>query len=223
MWEAVRALIHSLRLGVILPLRLAIKAYGGTDKISHGYGQWYARHLRRYRFRRVTLLEIGVLAGDSLRVWRDVFPRARLVGLDIDPPVLDLGSRVRVVRGNQSSAADLDRAIEGLAAPSVVIDDGSHRGEHIWASFRHLFPLLRPGGVYVIEDLSTSYWADWGGAIPAPDDSGIGLVRALVDAVQTHAGVYDWGARAGAARPSSEFDAVAAVHLYPNMVVVRKA
>lgn len=202
---------------------MALKVYGGTDKLSHGYGVFYARHLRRFRVRSFTLLEIGIFHGDSLRVWRDVFPWARIVGLDLHIPSIRLGRRVRLVQGDQAEADDLRSAIAGLPALAVVIDDGSHRGDDIWASFTTLFPLLQSGGVYIVEDLSTSYWPEFGGGVPAPDGSAVGLARVLVDAVMAQARAHEFTAdRTIRPVPPRAFEDVASIYVVPNAIVVTK-
>jgi hypothetical protein len=216
----IRRMVLATRPALFLPFPAALRAYV-TDKSWHGYGRPYGRHLRRFRWRRITFFEIGLYDGGSLRLWRDAFPRARITGLDTSPPDVRLGRRVTVCRGDQASSADLERALDGLPAPTVVVDDGSHRGKDIWASFRHLFPRLKRGGVYVIEDLSTSYWPKWDGSVPAPHISGIGLIRDLIDAVQQNAPVYRVMPEAGDP-PPSEFSGVRAVHVYPDMVVIEK-
>lgn len=220
-----RSVGRGLRLGLLLPLAWTMKLYGGTDKISHGYGRLYGRHFRRFRLRSFTLLEIGVFKGDSLRVWRDVFPRASIVGMDIEPPDVHFGPRVRVVFGDQSSVEDIGGALAGLPAPLLVIDDGSHRGDDIWATFRHVFPRMASGGIYIIEDLSTSYWTEFGGGVPAPGGSAVGLAKELVDAVQSTAPIHSWWGGASAERPAPivEFDGVAAIHVVPNALIIERS
>ena len=220
----VRRAAQILRLALILPLPIAFRLYG-TDKAFHGYGNLYARWFRGLRWRRFTLVEIGVFHGASLRVWRDRFPRAQILGVDISPPDIRLGRRVRVRTGNQAVAEHLTEALAGVKTLDVVIDDGSHRGEDIWATFQHLFPLMPSGGIYIIEDLSTSYWADYGGGIPAPDESAVGLARALIDAVQVRAPIHHrrGGPTSGHPAPTSAFPSVGAVHVLPNALVIERA
>ena len=106
-------------------------------------------------------------------------PRSRIIGLDIHEKRADLGRRVRVVQADQNDPADLRRILVAHGVPNIVIDDGSHVGAHVRTSFDTIFPLLRRGSIYVIEDMHTSYWPDYGGAPTTPADSAIGLVRGL--------------------------------------------
>jgi SAM-dependent methyltransferase len=124
----------------------------------------YERVLRPLRYRRCAILELGVWGGDSLVMWRDGFPRATVVGLDLEPPAVDLGPRVRVVRGDQTDGELLGR-LRAEHAPQgfdVIIDDASHLGVTTARSLQRLYrDHLRSGGLYCIEDWGTGYLPDW--------------------------------------------------------------
>lgn len=167
---------------LLSPLRLPlprILSLFGTDKQSeggHSYAAAYAEVLGPFRSKRIKLLEIGLYKGSSLLGWRAYFPRASIAGIDIIPKPQMARGRVRVYQGDQGSAADLDRVCAKEAPFDVIIDDGSHFNRHQLFSFHHLFPHLKDGGIYVIEDVQTSYWPgsvggdQWDGADPfAPD------------------------------------------------------
>ena len=102
---------------------------------------------------RILLLEIGVAEGASLRIWETYFQRASIVGIDINEGARKHATqRCKVEIGSQGDPAFL-RAIAAKYAPDVIIDDGSHRADHILLTFEHLWPTLRPGGVYIVEDV----------------------------------------------------------------------
>jgi SAM-dependent methyltransferase len=117
--------------------------------------------LRRRRF---ALLELGIWKGDSLAMWRDAFPRATVVGIDLAPPDIELGERVTIVASDQTNAALLDR-VRAQHAPQgfdVIIDDAAHVGQLSARSLRALYKRhLRPGGLYIIEDWGTGYLPEW--------------------------------------------------------------
>ena len=131
----------------------------------------YEELLAPLRHQEFCLLEMGVWKGDSLEMWRDSFPAATIVGLDLTPPDVSLGPRVHVVAGDQSDRRLLDRVRADYAPDGfdVVIDDASHFGELTARSVQAIFPdHLKPAGLYVIEDWGTGYWSDWeDGAAPA--------------------------------------------------------
>jgi demethylmacrocin O-methyltransferase len=143
----------------------------GSDKWgSHWYAQHYQRHFAPLRWKRLILLEIGIggeenpqEGGGSLRAWKWFFPRGRIVGIDIYDKKLHDARRIRTYKGSQADAEFLRAVIAETGAPDIIIDDGSHRNEHVIASFEVLFPLLREGGIYVVEDMQTSYWPKHGG------------------------------------------------------------
>jgi SAM-dependent methyltransferase len=136
----------------------------------------YEELLGHLRLRRFTILELGVWHGDSLEMWRDAFPRATIVGVDLNPPPMDLGPRVHVVQGDQTDAELMNR-LRAQHAPSgfeVIIDDASHMGVTSARSLQHLYRQhLRAGGIYVIEDWGTGYMPSWFDGGPAQEPLGI--------------------------------------------------
>lgn len=129
---------------------------GDTDKGSgaHDYLPFYERHLVPAEI--VTLTEIGVWTGGSLRMWARWLPHAQILGIDIEPANYVVASEdtlenIAFVEGDATT-------IEPWIS-DVVIDDGSHHGDDQLAAFDRFWPLLSAGGWYVIEDLET-VWHD---------------------------------------------------------------
>ncbi|MCW3028961.1 MAG: hypothetical protein JWN81_2172 [Solirubrobacterales bacterium] len=124
----------------------------------------YEQLLGPLRKEAFTLLELGVWGGHSLQMWRDAFPRATIVGVDLAPPELALGPRVHVIQGDQADAALMRRVRDELAPTGfdVIVDDASHIGITTARSLQVLYERhLRAGGIYVIEDWGTGYLPDW--------------------------------------------------------------
>jgi hypothetical protein len=150
--------------------RLAIRH--GTDKWgAHFYTPVYHHLFAHLRDRPIRLLEIGIggyqfarLGGASLAMWADYFPNGRILGIDVYAKTLDLGPRVAVRQGSQDDAAFLSRMSAEHGPFDIVIDDGSHVPAHVIASFNILFPLLVDGGLYVIEDVQSTFWPQFGGS-----------------------------------------------------------
>jgi len=131
----------------------------GTDKITqHGYDRFYPRFLDGLRDMSGAMLEIGIEKHHSLKLWLDYFPHAFIYGIDIGFELEQ--ERVRVFKADQSSKADLMRVQAMINTPVYfIIDDGSHIPEHQLSTFNHYFRyMLEPGGVYIVEDIETSYW-----------------------------------------------------------------
>jgi len=102
-------------------------------------------------------LEIGVLYGNSLKMWRDYFPNAEIWGIDIDPTInKNHGDRIKIITGSQINKEDLDKVSDGKDL-DIVVDDGSHLNDHIIESYKILWPRIKPGGLYCIEDLGCTY------------------------------------------------------------------
>ncbi|HEX5614801.1 MAG TPA: class I SAM-dependent methyltransferase [Acidimicrobiia bacterium] len=188
-----------------------LAAVYGTDKgvAGHGYVRHYERYLRPLRSREIRLLEIGTREGASLRMWSDWFPRGEIIGLDIDEVHVD-APRVRTIVGDQSDPVVLERLAD-LGPFDVVIDDGSHRGADIITTFRALFPSVRPGGWYVVEDMQTAYDERYGGGAAGTPGTSVSLLKDLLDAVNRDAAGCDAN------------DPVASVHAHRRIAFIERA
>lgn len=132
----------------------------GTDKYEHGYCPYYEELLYPW-YAPLWLLEIGVMQGGSLRMWRDYYPLAHVFGIDHDPDSMISEDRIRTFCGAQQDTAFLDNVLAVVGSLNVIIDDGSHHPAHHLASFRHLWPHVVAGGWYVIEDCHSLYDVCW--------------------------------------------------------------
>jgi hypothetical protein len=130
----------------------------------------YERHFSWFRDKSITFLEIGVFRGGSLGMWQRYFgPLSRIVGIDIDPQCRQHEAPGIFVRiGDQGDEKFLQSVIDEFGVPDVVLDDGSHRMDHISQSFNFLYPRLPKNGVYMVEDLHTAYMEEFGGGVDNP-------------------------------------------------------
>jgi hypothetical protein len=130
----------------------------GTDKSSSVSYSWdYLRHYEewfcRWKDEEINLIEIGVATGSSLHVWQRYFSKAHIVGVDINPECARFASeRVSIEIGSQEDPSFLHRVCAKYP-PTIIIDDGSHQAHHIVYTFEHMYPALRSGGLYIVEDL----------------------------------------------------------------------
>jgi predicted O-methyltransferase YrrM len=105
------------------------------------------------------ILEIGVKNGGSLALWRALFPRATIVGIDLGVPKVTHEGIVYLI-GDQSDAERM-KQIGGEYGPfDIVIDDGSHVGEHQLITLQALWPHVASGAIYVIEDVHVAIKPD---------------------------------------------------------------
>jgi len=153
---------------VVSDLRAYFEANPGRliHKWLH-YFEIYERHLARLRNSEVTVVEIGVYHGGSLQMWKHYFgPRARIIGVDINPRCKTLEEeRIEVLIGDQADRAFLASLRTLVPRIDVLIDDGGHFMEQQIATFEELFPHVSTHGVYLVEDLHTSYWPVYGGGL----------------------------------------------------------
>jgi hypothetical protein len=141
-----------------LDLLSRIGSQYGTDKVSHGFSTFYDHHLRAQRKRVAKVLEIGIFDGASLCMWRDYFPNADIHGMDLRAVKLDSVERITTYVGDQGNRAMLQDIIESAGTDfDLIIDDGGHTMDQQQTSLGFLFPHVRPGGYYIVEDLHTSF------------------------------------------------------------------
>ena len=133
------------------------------------------------------IVELGVYRGRSLRLWSDAFPLATIIGFDMEVPSDELPPNCSVVQGSQRNRADLEKVLAHAGALDIVIDDCSHLAEPTRLAFETLFPRVRPGGFYVVEDWGTGYWPSWpDGSLPQGGNhlaGMVGFVKEFVDGV----------------------------------------
>lgn len=137
---------------------------------KHYYTKHYQANFSKFKYKKIKLFEIGVggyhypdRGGNSLRMWKRYFPFGCIFSLDIYDKSFVEESRIKIFQGSQVDENVLDKIIGHMGEPDIIIDDGSHINEHVITTFQFLFPKLKNGGIYVIEDCQTSYWPDYGG------------------------------------------------------------
>ncbi len=187
-------------------------------KMQH-YLPLYDRLLGRLQGQSVSFLEIGVYKGGSVRMWRDFFaPGSGLTFLDIDPAcrALELpGTRVMI--GDQQDAAFLAGVAAERGPFDLIVDDGGHKMGQQIGSFGALWPHLKDGGLYIVEDTHTSYWPGFGGGLKAPG-SFIEYAKDLIDRM------HSWYTDDDAGFPLHPMAGqLGAVSFYDSLVVLEKA
>lgn len=131
-----------------------------SDKIPrHGYQRFYPYLLDQFRLKEgVKLLEIGFYKGDSIDLWKSYFLNPRLYVIDIMDGIVH-ESLEMVFKVDQSNEQEIEKFVTNISHKfDIIVDDGSHIPIHQWQTFVRLFSLLEDGGVYIIEDIETSYW-----------------------------------------------------------------
>jgi len=162
------------------------------------------------------MFEIGVQNGGWTQMWKHYFgPYAKIVGIDLEPKCKSLEEPgICVHIGDQSNTDFLSSLVAEFGPPDIVLDDGSHQVKHINATFDLLFPLMRKGSVYMVEDLHTAYWPEYGGGLNNPLTF-INRSKNFVDALNAH--------HTRGALPQDDFcNTVTSIHFYDSIVCIEK-
>lgn len=213
---------------------LRYKADSAESKPAH-YLPIYQRYFSEIVEPAPVILEMGVHRGDSLEMLADYFPGALVLGVDAEAPKREFFSpRIKVYEGLQNDPALYARimAESDITAFDVIIDDCAHIGSIAAASFHMLFPKLKNGGLYIIEDWGAGYWPKWpegatfeeelhfkseGGVFPSHWNGLPGFLKQLMDEVA----MPDITSRRGTGRGCASL--LEFMHIYQGIAVLRKA
>ncbi len=188
---------------------------GVVHKWTH-YFSAYERHFARFKDTSCVVLEIGCFKGGSLQMWKRYFgPHAEIVGIDIEPACKQFEEdQIRIFIGDQADCAFLAKVIEDVGQPDIIIDDGSHVMRHVNASFDFLYPRLARNGVYLVEDLHTAYWDEYGGGF-RKEGTFIERSKSLIDSLNVF--------HSRGAVPVDSFSrSTLSMHFYDSVVVFEK-
>ena len=139
-----------------------------TGRLIHKwkhYFEIYDRYFSRYRGTDVCIVEFGVFQGGSLQMWKEYFgANAKIFGIDINPHCKEFeDEQVKIFVGDQEDRIFLKSLTEKIPKIDILIDDGGHTMKQQISTYEELFPYIDEKGVYLCEDLHTSYWPEWGG------------------------------------------------------------
>jgi len=141
---------------------------GNTGKLISKWNHYfdvYDRHFSKFRGTDVHIVEFGVFQGGSLQMWKDYFgPKAKIYGVDINPHCKQLEEdQVKIFIGDQADKKFLRSIAEAIPRIDILLDDGGHTMKQQINTFEVLFPIIDKNGVYLCEDIHTSYWRRYGG------------------------------------------------------------
>jgi hypothetical protein len=149
-------------------------------------------------------------------MWKHYFgPGARIIGIDIDPVAREYAEdQVEIVIGDQGDRKFLSELRERVGAIDIFIDDGGHFMNQQIATFEEMWPAVTEGGVYLIEDVHTSYWPEYGGG-RSGELSFVEFAKALVDSINA------WHARD--LHPEDRYTtSMRGMHVYESVFVFDK-
>lgn len=169
----------------------------------------YKKLFSDFKGKKGKILELGVQYGGSLELWEDWLPQFQVIGVDILDCKRFETERIKTIQCDQTD----ERIIE--EAPfDIVIDDGGHKMSQQINSFKMLYPQLNKGGLYIIEDLNTSYWEEFYDQDLKTTD----FLKGLVDDVNKEA--YNHTSRCHLEK--REFYEIESISFYKYLCVIRK-
>ncbi|MCF8370875.1 MAG: class I SAM-dependent methyltransferase [Bacteroidales bacterium] len=197
-----------------------------TDKVGkHFYTLHYRSHFRKFKLRSINLLEIGAGGWDdpfdgahSLRMWKKYFPFGKIFSIDICDKSALQEKRIKIFQGSQVDKEFLAKVCNEIGELDIIIDDGSHINAHVIETFKLLFPKLKDGGIYVIEDTQTSYWKDFGGDSDDLDNPNtmMNFFKSLTDSMNNKEFIKPGYVQ-------TYFDKkIASMHFYHNLIFIYK-
>ncbi len=197
----------------------ALRDYFEANKEGPGIWKWdhyfdiYQRHFDRFVGGAVNILEIGIYSGGSLGMWKAYFgPRCSIYGVDIEDACrVYEGDRVKVFIGDQGDRAFWKRFRDQAPPIDILIDDGGHMPEQQIVTLEEMLPHLRPGGVYLCEDIhgDTNTFSYYMSGLAAH-------INSMVSPVAT--------ADKGILSRTTPFQAaISSIHLYPFISVIERS
>jgi cephalosporin hydroxylase len=119
----------------------------------------YETYFSSLEKKEITFLELGILNGGSLKVWENYFTNGQIIGLDIDPAKKQYETnKIKIYTGSQNDINLIEQIKTDYPLGfDVVLDDASHVNDLTISSFELLFPYVKPGGLYIIEDTHCTY------------------------------------------------------------------
>lgn len=204
--------------------KLAVKYK--TDKHGvHFYTDIYEKYLGSKKNKKINLLEIGIggfnnpaKGGESLRMWNEYFKYGLIYGLDIFKKNIFISDRVKIFQGSQTNYKDLLPIIKKAKKFDFVIDDGSHICNDQISTFKLLFPFLKRGGYYFIEDIQTSYFLKDGGDAFYLENkkTAVNFFKGIIDKINYMEFENPFF------KPDYFCKNITEIHFYHNLIVVKK-
>lgn len=186
------------------------------DKWSQ-YFDIYDRHFQRFRDKEIVLLEVGVSHGGSLQMWKNYFgEKAKIYGIEVNPNAKEVEEdQIEIFIGSQTDREFLRSIKQKLPQIDILIDDGGHTMVQQKVFYEELFETVTSEGVYLIEDLHTSYWKNYGGGY-RNKRSFIEYSKNFIDQLNA------FHSRQGSFRADNFTKTVDSLHFYDSILVIEK-
>jgi len=148
-------------------MRNTLDLFLASKKKSYKYKKYFSVYdemFSIYKDKKITFVEIGVLDGGSLEMWKNFFgDKARIIGIDLNPECKKFESNgIEIFIGDQGDKNFWKHFFDKVGKVDIILDDGSHRNEHQILTTLYTIPNIKNGGLLAFEDTITSYWRKYG-------------------------------------------------------------
>lgn len=177
------------------------------------YDFWF----KKYKNKPIVVLEIGVYQGGSLNMWRDYFgEKAKIFAIDINPLCKQFETEnTKIFIGSQEDKDFLKYVKSQVPKFDILIDDGGHSMRQQIVSFEELYEHIKDDGLYLCEDLHTSYWKNYGGGYKNPN-SFIEYTKNFIDSVNA------WHSKDDKLKVNQLTKSTYALHYYDSVLIMEK-
>ncbi|MFV2057232.1 MAG: class I SAM-dependent methyltransferase [Thiohalomonadales bacterium] len=195
-----------------------------TENTNRSIHKWqhyfyiYDRYFSRFRGTDVHVVEFGVSEGGSLQMWKEYFgPACKIYGVDINPLCKELEEDgIQIFIGDQEDRKFLRSLAKEIPRIDILIDDGGHRMGQQINTFEELFPVIDENGVYLCEDMHTSYWKGWGGGGYKKKGTFIEYCKNFIDYINA------WHSQTSKLSVLDFTKSARSLHFYDSVLVIEK-
>lgn len=182
------------------------------------YFEIYDRHFSRFRGTEVHIVEFGVSQGGSLQMWKSYFgPKCKIYGIDINPNCKSLEEdQIEIFIGDQEDRNFLKSLAEKIPKIDILIDDGGHTMGQQISTYEELFLFVDANGVYLCEDLHTSYWEEGYGGGYKKGSTFIEYSKNFIDSI------HAWHSKTNRLPVTKFTQSVHSLHYYDSILVIEK-
>ncbi len=182
------------------------------------YFEIYDRYFSKYRGQEITFLEIGIFQGGSLQMWKEYFgPKARIIGVDVNPRCKELEEdQIEIYIGSQSDRKFLRELKNKIPKVDILLDDGGHTMRQQIVTFEEMFEHVKEDGLFLCEDLHTSYFLKFGGGYKR-SGTFIQYSKGLIDKLNS------WFSEQTSFKVDEISRSIKGIHFYTSMLVIEKA
>ena len=204
--------------GTTIDSKNRLKLYFDTHKVGRGIWKWihyfdiYQRHFSKFVGREVHVLEIGIYSGGSLHMWEEYFGlNCHIYGVDIEQACKAYeGDRTKIFIGDQADREFWKGFKKQVPKVDIVIDDGGHKPEQQLITLEEMLSHLRPGGVYLCEDVHGNFnnFCSFVHGLASHNNS---VINNSVDKE-----------KGNVCTPSPFQEAIHSIHFYPYAIVIER-